>query len=93
MWFGFLIFLVVQEFWIGNEELVHLYEKRLGAAGYLSFKLGRTNNRGDGMLLMNNELFDLVSLGLLWSFRFGRIILFTRKSNLSVTQPIWFRFI
>lgn len=26
-----------------------MYEKRLGDAGYLSYKLGRTNNRGDGM--------------------------------------------
>lgn len=25
-----------------------MYEKRLGDAGYLKFKLGRTNNRGDG---------------------------------------------
>ncbi|XP_059628904.1 uncharacterized calcium-binding protein At1g02270-like isoform X2 [Cornus florida] len=40
----------LQEFWIGNEELVNMYEKRLGDAGYISFKLGRTNNRGDGLL-------------------------------------------
>ncbi|KAI5435331.1 hypothetical protein KIW84_021945 [Lathyrus oleraceus] len=40
----------LQEFWVGNEELVNLYEKRLGDAGYVHFKLGRTNNRGDGML-------------------------------------------
>lgn len=40
----------LQEFWVGNEELVNIYEKRLGAAGYTSFKLGRTNNRGDGLL-------------------------------------------
>ncbi|KAG6714420.1 hypothetical protein I3842_05G201700 [Carya illinoinensis] len=40
----------LQEFWIGNEELVNLYEKRLGDAGYVQFKLGRTNNRGDGLL-------------------------------------------
>lgn len=33
---------------MGNEELVRLYEKRLGDAGYLCYKLGRTNNRGDG---------------------------------------------
>lgn len=38
----------VQEFWVGNEELVNIYEKRLGDAGYINFKLGRTNNRGDG---------------------------------------------
>ncbi|KAH7543702.1 hypothetical protein JRO89_XS15G0002900 [Xanthoceras sorbifolium] len=40
----------LQEFWVGNEELVNMYEKRLSDAGYLSFKLGRTNNRGDGLL-------------------------------------------
>ncbi|KAJ0100829.1 hypothetical protein Patl1_05546 [Pistacia atlantica] len=32
------------------KELVNIYEKRLGEAGYLHFKLGRTNNRGDGLL-------------------------------------------
>ncbi|KHG19129.1 hypothetical protein F383_26300 [Gossypium arboreum] len=36
-----------QEFWVGNEELVHMYEESLGAAGYDTFKLARTNNRGD----------------------------------------------
>lgn len=38
-----------QEFWVRNQELVNIYEKRLGDAGYINFKLGRTNNRGDGM--------------------------------------------
>ncbi|KAI4340955.1 hypothetical protein MLD38_025742 [Melastoma candidum] len=40
----------LQEFWVGNEELVNIYEKRLADAGYISFKLARTNNRGDGLL-------------------------------------------
>ncbi|KAK2353418.1 putative calcium-binding protein [Trifolium repens] len=40
----------LQEFWVGNEELVHMYEERLGDAGYQLFKLARTNNRGDGLL-------------------------------------------
>ncbi|KAH9624760.1 hypothetical protein KSS87_003530 [Heliosperma pusillum] len=40
----------LQEFWMGNEELVRMYEKRLGDAGYLTYKLARTNNRGDGLL-------------------------------------------
>ncbi|RRT83051.1 hypothetical protein B296_00015994 [Ensete ventricosum] len=35
---------------IWNDELVGMYEKRLGDAGYVSFKLARTNNRGDGLL-------------------------------------------
>ena len=40
----------LQEFWVGNEELVGIYDKRLGDAGYINFKLARTNNRGDGLL-------------------------------------------
>ncbi|XP_057547300.1 uncharacterized calcium-binding protein At1g02270-like isoform X2 [Amaranthus tricolor] len=40
----------LQEFWVGNEELVSMYEKRLGDAGYINFQLARTNNRGDGLL-------------------------------------------
>ncbi|EPS59498.1 hypothetical protein M569_15307, partial [Genlisea aurea] len=41
---------VLQEFWVGNEELVNIYDKRLGDGGYINFKLARTNNRGDGLL-------------------------------------------
>ncbi|XP_039054264.1 uncharacterized protein LOC120196546 [Hibiscus syriacus] len=37
----------LKEFWVGNEELVQMYEQRLGDAGYNTFKLARTNNRGD----------------------------------------------
>ncbi|KAF5464614.1 hypothetical protein F2P56_014680 [Juglans regia] len=40
----------LQEFWVGNEEIVRMYQERLGDAGYVSFKLARTNNRGDGLL-------------------------------------------
>jgi hypothetical protein len=40
-----------QEVWLGNDELVNMYEKRLGDANYMLFKLARTNNRGDGELL------------------------------------------
>lgn len=40
----------LQEVWLGNEELVDMYEKRLGDAGYVSLKLARTNNRGDGLM-------------------------------------------
>jgi hypothetical protein len=36
--------------WLGNDELVHMYQKRLGDANYSLFKLARTNNRGDGEL-------------------------------------------
>ncbi|KAL8520673.1 hypothetical protein ACS0TY_011280 [Phlomoides rotata] len=38
---------MLKEFWVGNEELVSIYDKRLGDAGYINFKLARTNNRGD----------------------------------------------
>jgi exonuclease III len=52
----------LQEFWVGNEELVNLYEKRLGDAGYLSYKLGRTNNRGDGLLTaVHKDYFRVVN--------------------------------
>ncbi|XP_078441712.1 calcium-binding endonuclease/exonuclease/phosphatase family isoform X2 [Wolffia australiana] len=40
----------LQEVWVGNEELVGLYEKTLEDAGYVCFKLARTNNKGDGLL-------------------------------------------
>ncbi|XP_028795803.1 uncharacterized calcium-binding protein At1g02270 isoform X2 [Neltuma alba] len=40
----------LQEFWVENEELVKMYEERLGNAGYVLLKLARTNNRGDGLL-------------------------------------------
>jgi hypothetical protein len=33
-----------------------MYEKRLGDAGYLNFKLARTNNRGDGRYLSSSSL-------------------------------------
>ncbi|AES98457.2 putative endonuclease/exonuclease/phosphatase, EF-hand domain pair [Medicago truncatula] len=52
----------LQEFWVGNEELVNMYEKRLGDAGYIHFKLGRTNNRGDGLLIaVQKEYFTVVN--------------------------------
>ncbi|XP_071710269.1 uncharacterized calcium-binding protein At1g02270-like [Rutidosis leptorrhynchoides] len=40
----------LQEFWVNNEELVDMYDTKLGDAGYINFKLPRTNNRGDGLL-------------------------------------------
>ncbi|KAG8663671.1 uncharacterized calcium-binding protein At1g02270 isoform X2 [Manihot esculenta] len=45
----------LQEFWVGNEELVHMYQERLGNAGYATFQLSRTNNRGDGLLTAVHE--------------------------------------
>ncbi|XP_019195115.1 PREDICTED: uncharacterized calcium-binding protein At1g02270 [Ipomoea nil] len=52
----------LQEFWVGNEELVDLYDKKLGDAGYLTFKLARTNNRGDGLLTaVHKDYFSVIS--------------------------------
>ena len=47
--YKFLCWFHGQEFWVGNDELVHMYQERLGYAGYTIFKLPRTNNRGDGI--------------------------------------------
>ncbi|KAK9204730.1 hypothetical protein WN943_014994 [Citrus x changshan-huyou] len=52
----------LQEFWVGNEELVDMYEKRLSDAGYVNFKLARTNNRGDGLLTaVHKDYFRVVN--------------------------------
>ncbi|XP_047974051.1 uncharacterized calcium-binding protein At1g02270-like isoform X1 [Salvia hispanica] len=52
----------LQEFWVGNEELVSIYDKRLGDAGYDSFKLARTNNRGDGLLIaVHKDYFRVIN--------------------------------
>lgn len=39
----------LQELWVGNQELVEMYERNLGNHGYEMYKLGRTNNREDGL--------------------------------------------
>ncbi|CAO2838472.1 unnamed protein product [Amaranthus hypochondriacus] len=52
----------LQEYWVGNEELVSMYEKRLGNAGYISFQLARTNNRGDGLLTaVHRDYFSVIN--------------------------------
>ncbi|KAJ4835636.1 hypothetical protein Tsubulata_015308 [Turnera subulata] len=52
----------LQEFWVGNEELVNMYEKKLGDAGYVNFNLGRTNNRGDGLLTaIRKDYFNVIN--------------------------------
>ncbi|KAE8725277.1 Ovate family protein 5 [Hibiscus syriacus] len=53
-----------KEFSVGKEELANMYEKRLGDAGYLNFKLGRTNNRGD-----DNRSVDCCAQGLFKSYQ------------------------
>ncbi|MED6116339.1 hypothetical protein PIB30_099379 [Stylosanthes scabra] len=62
----------LQEFWVGNEELVHMYEERLGDAGYHLFKLARTNNRGDGLLTaIHKEYLSVVNYQELFLNDFG----------------------
>ncbi|KAL0400513.1 UNVERIFIED_CONTAM: putative calcium-binding protein [Sesamum latifolium] len=52
----------LQEFWVGNEEMVSIYDKRLGDAGYINFKLARTNNRGDGLLTaLHKDYFRVIN--------------------------------
>ncbi|KDP37579.1 hypothetical protein JCGZ_08270 [Jatropha curcas] len=52
----------LQEFWLDNEEMVNMYEKRLGDAGYTNFQLARTNNRGDGLLIaVRKDLFKVIN--------------------------------
>ncbi|KAI4307009.1 hypothetical protein L6164_030244 [Bauhinia variegata] len=52
----------LQEFWVGNQELVDMYQKRLGDAGYINFNLGRTNNRGDGLLIaVQKDYFRIIN--------------------------------
>lgn len=52
----------LQEFWVGNEELVHMYQERLGDAGYITFQLARTNNRGDGLLTaVHKDYFSIIN--------------------------------
>ncbi|CAI7829802.1 unnamed protein product [Closterium sp. NIES-53] len=38
----------LQECWLSHPEWVRLFDSSLGAAGYRTLKLPRTNNRGDG---------------------------------------------
>lgn len=52
----------LQEFWVGNEELVLMYQERLGSAGYITFSLARTNNRGDGLLTaLHRDYFNVLN--------------------------------
>jgi hypothetical protein len=54
-----MVLVLSQEVWLGNDELVNMYEKRLGDANYTLFKLARTNNRGDGELSLSLTHFSV----------------------------------
>ncbi|CAI5981343.1 unnamed protein product [Closterium sp. NIES-65] len=41
----------LQECWLSHPEWVRLFDSSLGAAGYRTLKLPRTNNRGDGLMI------------------------------------------
>ncbi|KZV43486.1 hypothetical protein F511_09929 [Dorcoceras hygrometricum] len=52
----------LQEFWVGNDELVNIYDERLEDAGYVTLKLARTNNRGDGLLTaVHKDYFKIIN--------------------------------
>lgn len=79
-----LFCVVLQEFWVGNEELVNIYDKRLGDAGYINLKLARTNNRGDGILVVLVISVVFYSLDLSCDLR--RILCSSVKSGCSETR-------
>ncbi|GJP39332.1 hypothetical protein CLOM_g23714 [Closterium sp. NIES-68] len=51
----------LQECWLSHPEWVRLFDSALGAAGYRTLKLPRTNNRGDGLMIaVKNEQWRVV---------------------------------
>ncbi|KAL8551106.1 hypothetical protein ACS0TY_000258 [Phlomoides rotata] len=89
----------LQEFWVGNEELVSIYDKRLGDAGYINFKLARTNNRGDGLLTaVHKDYFRIINHRELLFNDFGDrvaqllhvelVVPFTQDRNCNVRQEL-----
>ncbi|XP_029123046.1 uncharacterized calcium-binding protein At1g02270 isoform X1 [Elaeis guineensis] len=89
----------LQEVWLGNEELVDMYERRLGDAGYTSLKLARTNNRGDGLLTaVHRDYFRILNYQDLLFNDFGdrvaqlvhveSVVPFNQSQNSSVGQQI-----
>ncbi|KAM0950205.1 putative endonuclease/exonuclease/phosphatase, EF-hand domain pair [Dioscorea sansibarensis] len=78
----------LQEVWLGNEELVQMYEKRLGDSGYLSFKLARTNDRGDGLLTaIRKDYFRVLNYGELMFREFGDRV--AQLLHVELVVPFW----
>ncbi|XP_062091249.1 uncharacterized calcium-binding protein At1g02270-like isoform X2 [Humulus lupulus] len=78
----------LQEFWVGNEELVRMYSERLHDAGYTTFKLGRTNNRGDGLLTaVHKDYFSVQHHRELLFNDFGDRV--AQLLHLQLNVPIW----
>ncbi|XP_026658672.2 uncharacterized calcium-binding protein At1g02270 [Phoenix dactylifera] len=89
----------LQEVWLGNDELVDMYERRLGDAGYITLKLARTNNRGDGLLTaVHRDYFRVLNYQDLLFNDFGdrvaqllhveSVVPFNQSRNSSVQQQI-----
>uniref|UniRef100_A0A7N0TA54 EF-hand domain-containing protein n=2 Tax=Kalanchoe fedtschenkoi TaxID=63787 RepID=A0A7N0TA54_KALFE len=52
----------LQELWVGNDEFGSMYLTQLKSAGYVNFKLARTNNRGDGLLTsVHQDYFKVIN--------------------------------
>ncbi|KAI5083846.1 hypothetical protein GOP47_0000015 [Adiantum capillus-veneris] len=70
----------LQEFWLGNEELTQLYDDNLSQADYLTYKLARTNGRGDGLVtaIRGNKLMVLDYKELLFNDCGDRVAQFFR---------------
>ncbi|XP_030489469.2 uncharacterized calcium-binding protein At1g02270 isoform X1 [Cannabis sativa] len=78
----------LQEFWVGNEELVRMYSERLHDAGYTTFKLGRTNNRGDGLLTaVHKDYFSVLHHRELLFNDFGDRV--AQLLHLQLNVPLW----
>ncbi|BAF26217.1 uncharacterized calcium-binding protein At1g02270 isoform X1 [Oryza sativa Japonica Group] len=78
----------LQEVWLGNDELVDMYEKRLGDANYSLFKLARTNNRGDGLLTaVNKNYFHVLNYRELLFNDFGDRV--AQLLHVESAMPFW----
>uniref|UniRef100_A0A6V7QUC8 Endonuclease/exonuclease/phosphatase domain-containing protein n=1 Tax=Ananas comosus var. bracteatus TaxID=296719 RepID=A0A6V7QUC8_ANACO len=78
----------LQEVWLGNDELVDMYDKRLGDAGYLTFKLARTNNRGDGLLTaVHRDKFRVIAYKELLFNDFGDRV--AQLLHVELVEPFW----
>ncbi|KAK8963421.1 hypothetical protein KSP40_PGU005114 [Platanthera guangdongensis] len=89
----------LQEVWLGNDELVEMYENTLRDAGYTSLKLARTNNRGDGLLTaIRRDCFRIINSKELLFNDFGdrvaqllhveSVFPFLQKNSCSINQQI-----
>ncbi|KAH9287907.1 hypothetical protein KI387_032024, partial [Taxus chinensis] len=78
----------LQEFWVGNEELVEMYERKLGNNGYEIYKFGRPMDCGDGLLTaVRKDHFRVVNYwGLLLNSNGNRV---AQLLHLQSVIPFW----